>query len=53
MDKEVRIWKEKDKKGKEIYCVTVCGKYGEFNTQLEAANYADAVLSVAEKKGET
>lgn len=50
MNDEVRIWKEKDKKGKDIFCVTVLGKYAEFPTQLEAANFADAIRSVEKKK---
>ena len=49
MNRDVEIWKE-ERKGREVYCAIACGKYGEFESQLEAANFADAVLDVEWRK---
>ena len=50
MDERVYIRAVKDPDGTEKYSVDVCGRYAVFPAQIEAANYADAILSIERRK---
>lgn len=52
MDDKVYIQAIKDPDGTEKYSVDVCGQHEVFQTQLEAANYADAILSIKRRKSD-
>ena len=50
MEDRVYIRAVKDPDGTEKYSVDVCGEHADFQTQIEAANYADAILSINRRK---
>lgn len=52
MDDKVYIQAIKDPDGTEKYSVDVCGQHEVFQTQLEAANYANAILSIKRRKSD-
>ena len=52
MDDRVYIRAVKDPDGTEKYSVDVCGEHAVFQTQIEAANYADAILSINRRKND-
>lgn len=46
MEEKVYIKSVKDEDGNERYSVDVLGRHEVFDTQLEAANFADAIMSI-------
>ena len=52
MDDRVYIRAVKDPDGTVKYSVDVCGEHAVFQTQIEAANYADAILSINRRKND-